>query len=186
MRKYKTIEVNDYEEMLNEISNSNEIDFDNFDLLIYGGGGQEKKFYSELKTSPKYKVLWSGWPGPKWTKFLSFIPGQSGLVKILEQGAFYELYYELATLSVSDVIYVKKTLTNSITEQVKKYTWKVNFEKILENEPNSFVLTSETDQTIKENGKEKFLYDFTLGSELNEKLKNIINRKNKNDTQHSI
>ncbi len=35
--------------MLKEISASNEIDFENYDLLIYGGGEQDRKFYSELK-----------------------------------------------------------------------------------------------------------------------------------------
>ncbi|WP_161889307.1 hypothetical protein [Pontibacter russatus] len=42
MRKYKTIEVEDFEKMLEEISNSKSIDLINFDLLIYGGGGQDK------------------------------------------------------------------------------------------------------------------------------------------------
>ncbi len=184
MKKYKTIEVNAYEEMLKQISISNELDFENYDLLIYGGGGQDRKFYTELKTNPKYELLWTGWAGPKWTKFLSFIPGQSGLIKILEQSSFYELYYELAANSVSDVIYIKKELTEKLTEEVKNKTWKMNFESFTEKEPNSFVLTSEADETIKENGKEKFLYNYTIGSGLNQSLKNMITRKNKNATQH--
>lgn len=183
MKKYKTIEVNDYEKMLKEISASNELDFDNFDLLIYGGGGQDKKYYSELRTNLKYELLWTGWSGPKWAKFLSFIPGQSGLIRILEQSAFYDLYYELAASSVSDVIYVRKELTEKIIEQVKKNTWKVNFESITENELNSFVLTSEANETIKKKGKEMFLYDYSFGSELNQTLQDIIIRKNKNATQ---
>lgn len=52
MRKYKTIEVKDYEQMLKEISVSKSIDLENFDLLIYSGGGQGKRYYSDLKTNP--------------------------------------------------------------------------------------------------------------------------------------
>ena len=84
MNKYKTIEVNDYEQMLKEISATNVLNFEKHDLLIFGSGGQDRKCCSELKTNPKYELLWSGWSGPKWTKFLSFIPGQAGLVKILD------------------------------------------------------------------------------------------------------
>ena len=186
MNKYKTIEVNEYEKMLKEISTSNKIDNDNYDLLIYGSGGQDRKFYSELKTNPKYEVLWTGWSGPKWTKFLSFIPGQAGLVRIVKQDSFYELYYELAAYSVSDAIYIRKELTKELTEQVKSKTWRMNFETFTEKELNSFVLTSEANETIKENGKEKLLYDYKFGNGLNQSLKNIITRKNENATQQYV
>ena len=42
MKKFKTIEISEYEEMLKEISISKDIELDNYDLLIYGGGGQNK------------------------------------------------------------------------------------------------------------------------------------------------
>ncbi|MCK7590745.1 hypothetical protein M0G43_09180 [Subsaxibacter sp. CAU 1640] len=183
MNKYKTIEVNDYEKMLKEISATNALDFEKHDLFIFGSGGQDRKFYSELRTNPKYEVLWSGWSGPKWTKFLSFIPGQAGLVRILDQSSFYELYNELAVYSVSDAIYLRKQLTDELTQQVKNKTSSINFESFLENEPISSVLTSETNDTLIENGKEKFLYEYIFGRELNQSLKNMIRRKNEDATK---
>lgn len=177
MNNYKTIEINDYEQMLREISISNEINLDDYDLLIYGGGGQDKKYYSELRTNRKYEVLWTGWAGPKWTKFLSLIPGQAGLVRILEQSAFNELYTKLAAYSVSDAIYIRKELTDKIIKQAKNNTWKVNFESITQTDLNSFILTSEIDQSLIENGKEMYLYDYSFSSKINQALKDIIVRK---------
>jgi len=176
MGKYKTIEINDYEKMLIEISNSNEIDLDDYDLLVFGCGGQNKKFYSELRTNSKYEVLWTGWSGPKWTKIFSFIPGQAGLVRILEQKSFAELYHELAAYSVSDVIYIRKELTESIIKLVENNAWKANFEAITKKELNSFVLTSEANESIIEDNQEMLLYDYYFGTNVNQKLKDIIIR----------
>ncbi|MGV6832044.1 MAG: hypothetical protein ACWA5P_10865 [bacterium] len=177
MKRFKTIEVREYEKMLKEISCTNLLDNDNYDLLIYGGGGQDRKFYNKLKNNPKCEVLWTGWSGPKWSKFLSFIPGQAGLLKILQQDYFYEIYYELAAYSVSDVIYIRKELTKELCEQVITNTWKMNFNAFTEGELYSFVLTSEADQIIKENGQEKFFYNYKFGSGLNQSLKKIITRE---------
>ncbi len=179
MKKYKTIEVSEYEQMLDEISASDSLDLETFDLLLYGGGGQDKNFYNRIKTNKNFELLWTGWPGPKWLSILSFIPGQAGLLKILDKKEFKEVYYELAAHSVSDVIYVPKGLTEEIVSEAKQKTWRSNFEKIINNEPNSFFLTSEADETISENGNEMYFYDYYLGSDLDNRLKGIIEGKNK-------
>jgi hypothetical protein len=126
MRKHKTIEVKEYEQMVKAISNSNLIALEDFDLLLYGGGGRDKKFYLDLKGNTKCEVLWTGWSGPKWSSLFSFIPGQAGLIKVLEMNLFEELYYELAAHSVSDVIYVPKELTQEIVTEVKEKNNKHN------------------------------------------------------------
>ena len=43
--KYKEIEVSRLNDILCFLSTSNELDLETFDILIYGGGGQSKKFY---------------------------------------------------------------------------------------------------------------------------------------------
>jgi hypothetical protein len=177
MRTYKTIEVKQYEEMLKAIGRSNLIAFENFELLLYGGGGQDKKFYSDLRQNTKCEVLWTGWSGPKWSSIFSFIPGQAGLIKVLDMNVFEELYYELAAHSVSDVIYVPKELSQEIIADVKEKTWRANFESFVKRVPNSFVLTSEADETVEENGKEMYFYDYAFGSELSHLLRDIIERK---------
>ena len=48
MKRYKEIEVSNYAEILRRISSSKEIDLMNFDLLIYCGGGQDKKYYKDI------------------------------------------------------------------------------------------------------------------------------------------
>lgn len=177
MRKYKTIEVKDYEQMLEEISTSKSIDLDNFDLLIYGAGGQNKKYYSDLKRNAKCEVLWTGWSGPKWTSILSFIPGQAGLIKIKEQEAFKEMYYELAAYSVSDAIYIPKSYTGPVLNEVRIKNWKAKFYKFIDIAPSSFVLTSEADEVIEEEGRDMYLYDYYIGSEVNPFLIEIIKRR---------
>ena len=176
MKKFKTIEVNDYEEMLREISTSIEIDLDNYSLLIFGSG-QNKKFFSELKSNPNYEVLWSGWFGPKWTRIFSFIPGQAGLVRVLKQEAFYELYHEMAAYSVSDVIYIEKAFMEELVNQVKTNAWRVNFESFTKKDTRAFVLTSEANDSITKNGKEMFYYNYEFGFDLNQLIKDIITRK---------
>ena len=163
--------------MLKAISTSDLIALGNFDLLLYGGGGQDRKLYSDLRQNTKCQILWTGWSGPKWSSIFSFIPGQAGLVKVLDMSLFEGLYYELAAHSVSDVIYVPKELTRVIIAEVREKTWRANFESFVERTPNSFVLTSEADETVTENGKEMYFYDYAFGSQLSQILRDIIERK---------
>ena len=65
MRKYKTIEISDYAAMLKEISNADSLNLAAFDLLLYGGGGQDKNFYKNLNSKNSCELLWTGWSGPK-------------------------------------------------------------------------------------------------------------------------
>jgi hypothetical protein len=177
MGRYKTIEVSDYELMLNEISEAGSLNLESNDLLLYGGGGQDSNFYREIAANKNCELLWTGWSGPKWTSIFSFIPGQAGLIKILEVKEFGELYYRLAAHSVSNVIYLPKNLTRVVTSEVEKRTWQANFEKFITNDSNSFLITSEAEETINQNEEEKYLYDYVFGGQLDKELKEIIERR---------
>ncbi|TPE46418.1 hypothetical protein [Pontibacter mangrovi] len=177
MKKYKLVEIKEYEKMLEEISESKSIDLDNYDLLLYGGGGQSKSFYRNLQQNSNCQVLWTGWAGPKWSSIFSFIPGQAGLIKILNQQAFKELYYELAAYSVSEVLYVPKFLTPEILNEVRKKTWKTKFELFIDKAPESFLLTSEADEAVDEKGKGVYFIDYFLGEKASKVLKDIVERK---------
>lgn len=50
MKKFKTIEISEYEKMLKEISTSKDIKLDNYDLLIYGGRRAKQKFLCSFKS----------------------------------------------------------------------------------------------------------------------------------------
>jgi hypothetical protein len=43
--------------------------------------------------------------------------------------------------------------------------------------PNSFLFTSEADDTIEENGKEMYFYDYVIGPDLSDPLRDLIERK---------
>ncbi|WP_439881567.1 hypothetical protein ACSX1A_00120 [Pontibacter sp. MBLB2868] len=177
MKKYKLIEIKEYEKMLEEISVSESIELNNYDLLLYGGGGQSKKFYKNLQQNLDCQVLWTGWSGPNWSAIFSFIPGQAGLIKILNQQAFKELYYELAAYSVSEVLYVPKLLTPEIINEVRKKTWRTKFELFIDKAPESFLLTSEADEALDEKGKGMYFFDYCFGKKASKVLKDIIERK---------
>lgn len=162
--------------MLDELSKTKEINLETHDLLIYGGGGQSRKFYSDLRQNPDVEVLWTGWSGPKWTSFLSIIPGQAGLLRVKIQSAFKEVYYELAAFSVSDVILISKDLTVKIVQEASKKTWRANFHSTALQDESVFVLTSEADESIIENGQPSYLYDYTFGMKISEDLKRIVTR----------
>lgn len=177
MKKYKLIEIKEYEKMLEEISLSESIDLNNYDLLLYGGGGQSKSFYRNLQQNSDCQVLWTGWFGPKWSSIFSFIPGQAGLIKVVKQQAFKELYYNLAANSVSEVLYVPKSLTPEIVDDVRKKNWKIKFEKFINKAPESFLLTSEADEAVDEKGKEMYFIDYCFGEKASTVLKDIVVRK---------
>ncbi|OEJ99917.1 hypothetical protein [Roseivirga misakiensis] len=180
MRKYKTIKVSDYELMLNRISNADSLDLETHDLLLYGSGGQDRNFYRYIEANKNCELLWTGWSGPKWSSIFSFIPGQAGLLKLLDKREFKSIYYELAASSVSDAIYLPRKQTKKIVIEAQNKTWRSNFAKLLNNEPHSFLLTSEADETVNKNGDEMYFYDYFLGSNLDSTLKEIIRGKKKN------
>lgn len=177
MMKYKLIEIKEYEQMLNEISVSESIDLNNYDLLLYGGGGLSKSFYKKLQGNSDCQVLWTGWSGPKWFAIFSFIPGQAGLLKVVNQQAFKELYYDLAAYSVSEVLYVPKSMTPEIVNEVRKKTWRTKFEAFIDRAPDSFLLTSEADEAIDKKGKGMYFFDYYFGKETSKALKDLIKRK---------
>lgn len=128
--------------------------------------------------------MWTGWSGPKWSSIFSFIPGQAGLLKVLDKKQFQDQYYELAAYSVTDAIYIPKNRTEEIRSEVMKETWRANFEKFVRFEPISFLLFSEADETINQNGKAMYIYDYCFGSELSEELKKVILRKMPDQVPH--
>ncbi len=176
--KYKEISVTKLESILEELSTPgrlklNDYDYD-YDLLLYGGGGQSKAFYSNLTKDPEVEILWTGWCGPKWSSFLSFIPGQAGLLKVLKQDRLKTLYEDLASHSVSDLYYVPKALTETIKQAVMSAPSSHDSKKILENEMSFIYIQCEMDETVLRNGEECYLFDITIGSKLQDSLKSLL------------
>jgi len=164
--KYKEISVIKLESILEELSTSGKLNLNDYDLLLYGGGGQSKSFYNNLSKDPEVEILWTGWCGPKWSSFLSFIPGQAGLLKVLKQDRLKSLYEDLASQSVSDLYYVPKPLTEKIKQAVITAPSSHDSKKILQNEMSFFYLQSEMDETVIRDGEECYLFDLAIGPNL--------------------
>lgn len=174
--RYKEISVTKLELILEELSPSSNLNLNEYDLLIYGGGGQSRSFYNNLSKGHEVEILWTGWCGPKWTSFLSFIPGQAGLLKVLKQDRLKPLYEELASHSVSDLYYVPKQLTGKILNAVREYPTLHDPKKVLKNEVSFLFMQCEMDQTVITNGQECYLFDVAMGSELSADLKALFSR----------
>jgi hypothetical protein len=172
--RHKEISVAKLESILTTLSTPGILDLTRHDLLIFGGGGQSRSYYNNLRSDHEVEILWTGWCGPKWTSFLSFIPGQAGLVKVLKPSRLKPLFEDLASHSVSDLYYVPKVITGKIQNAVTQRPTSNDPKKILENEINFLYLQSEMDQTVITNGEERYLFDIAIGSELSDDLKALL------------
>jgi hypothetical protein len=172
--RYKEIPVSEMNLMLQTLSTAGVLDLTDYDLLVYGGGGQSKAYYLELGNDPDVEIMWTGWSGDKWTSFLSFIPGEAGLVKVLNRSRLKSLFEDLASHSVSDLYYVPKELTEKIKQAVVRQPSSHRAEKILENETRFLYLQAEMDQTVITNGDECYLLDIAIGSNLPHDLKALF------------
>jgi hypothetical protein len=174
LSKYKEISVTKIESILEALSTPGKLNLNDYDLLLYGGGGQSKSFYNNLSEDPEIEILWTGWCGPKWTSFLSFIPGQAGLLKVLNQGRLKTLYEDLASHSVSDLYYVPKALTEEIKQSVVSAPSSHDSKKILQNAASFIYIQCEMDETVISNGDECYLFDVAIGQELPDEIKTLL------------
>lgn len=177
MGSYQFISVSEYEAMLDEFANSPAIDLNSHDLLLYGGGGQDRSFYPELAKDPRVDLLWTGWPGPKWTRFLSFIPGEGGLLRLKDLNWFKELYYELAANSVSEFMYVPKAISSEIVHIAHRKASHSTFEPLIRTTAGALHVNSEADEAIPQNGEAMYFYNYCFGPEADAALMKIITRK---------
>lgn len=162
------------ESILTALSIPGTLDLNAYDLLVYGGGGQSRSYYNNLNKDPEVEILWTGWSGSKWTSFLSFIPGQAGLLKVFKQSRLKPLYEELASHSVSDLYYVPKALTEKIKQAVISGPSSHDSKMILRNERDFFYLQSEMDQTAIINGEACYFFDIAIGQKLPEEVKAVF------------
>lgn len=172
--QYKEIEVSKLNDILSFLATSTVIDLESFDFLIYGGGGQSKKFYRDLAIDKELEILWTGWCGPRWTSILSFIPGQAGLIRLLKQDRLKTLFEELAAASVSYLCYVPKTLTGIIKKDIENSAYSHNLLKILENQGQFLFIQAEMDDTITRKSKEYYLFDYGIGANTQQEIQNLF------------
>jgi hypothetical protein len=117
---------------------------DKYQILIYGQGSQPKSFYRKLKSEKDIELLWTGWSGPTWTLIFSFIPGQSGLVKLKNKKRLKELYNEIGAQSFCALCFVDKDTENEIIKRVTKND-KREISELIESSESNFMLDIDFD-----------------------------------------
>ena len=117
---------------------------DKYQILIYGQGSQSKSFYRQLKEEKDIELLWTGWSGPTWTLILSFIPGQSGLIKLKNKRRLKEFYNEIGAQSFCALCFVDKETEEQIIDRVSKKD-KRGISELIENSNSNFMLDIDFD-----------------------------------------
>lgn len=116
---------------------------DKYQILILGQGGQPRSFYRQLKSEKDIEVLWTGWSGPAWTLIFSFIPGQSGLVKLKNRKRLKEFYNEIGAQSFCGLCFVDKDTEEKIVKRV--INRERGIENLIESSQENFMLDIDFD-----------------------------------------
>ncbi len=117
---------------------------DKYRILIFGQGAKTKSFYKNLKLEKDIEVLWTGWLWSGWTLILSFIPGQSGLIRLKNTNRLKELYYEIGAQSFCALCFVDSKTENEMLRRIA-HKHKAKLSDLIENSENSFILDVDFD-----------------------------------------
>lgn len=114
-----------------------------YQVLIFGKGGQPRSFYRQLKLEKDIEVLWTGWSGPTWTLIFSFIPGQSGLVKLKNRKRLKEFYSGIGAQSFCGLYFVDKDTESKILSHV--INGQREIDNLIENSEENFMIDMDLD-----------------------------------------
>jgi hypothetical protein len=170
---YTQVEISRFNQILNRLSDDSMIDLTRFDLIVYGGGGQHKRFYAELKTDPDLEIIWNRSSVPKWLRFFSFFPAEAGLIRVLNPMRLRPLFEELGALSKSEIFYIPRELTHRMAE--KMFRKERNVLDILEDHDEYLYLRAQLDDFVQHEPDCYFLYDYRLGPATAAVIKTVFN-----------
>jgi len=143
-------------------------------ILIYGMGGQPKSFYRDLQNNADIELLWTGWSSKVWwTYLLSFIPGQSGLVKVLNRQRLGKLFLDIGEQSMCALYFIPNNLVTPILQEIKLNREKADIESLLKGQDNYFLLTVYFD-TAEEINSHKYYRKCILADNLPKEIKQTL------------
>lgn len=137
------IDFETVDKILDELTDFS-ISNDKYQILIYGQGSQPRSFYKNLKSEKDIEVIWTGWSGPTWTLIFSFIPGQSGLVKLKNKKRLKEFYNDIGAQSYCGLCFVDKITEEEIIRRVTNND-KKEIHDLIENSQDNFMLDIDFD-----------------------------------------
>lgn len=117
---------------------------DKYQVLIYGQGSQPRSFYRKLKSERDIELLWTGWSGSPWTLIFSFIPGQSGLVRLRNRKRLKEFYNEIGAQSFCSLCFVDKDAESEIIKCVTEKDER-EIHELIESSENNFMIDIDFD-----------------------------------------
>lgn len=137
------IELANVDILLDKLTDYSQIT-DKYQILIHGQGGQPTFFYRKLKVEKEIELIWTGWSGPRWSSIFSFIPGQSGLVRLKNKNRLKEFCSEIGALSFCTIYFVTKDLEGIIISQIISKREKEILELVMKSDDN-FMLSIDFD-----------------------------------------
>jgi hypothetical protein len=172
-KNYIEVDLTRFNRILDRLSDASMIDLSRFDLIVHGRGGQEKEFYAKLKQEEGLEILMSGSVLGKWSRLLSFIPSEAGLVRVLDPSRLKPLFEQLGGLSISEIFYIPRELTNTLAEKI--FSRDQNVLDLLDDQNEYLYLKARLDDYVQHDSDCYYLYDYRLGPETAAVIKTVFN-----------
>lgn len=172
------IEISIFDSMMDELVNSNELEKKGFTVLIYGQGSQSRHFYRQLRYNQDIELYWTGWSLPKALWFLSFIPGQAGLLKIINLKKTKEIYDSVGVMSLCSLYFIPSDIVNEVITGVKRNKYKFDIRDLLKDKKEYFLMDVDFDYHGGEKDGEIFYRILQYGDDLSGNLKRILRIEN--------
>lgn len=126
------------ERALDYLTDSKSLSNSDYVILIYGQGAQTRSFYNKLKKLDYVEVLWAGWYGPGWLSFLSFIPNQSGLIKVKSLEKLKKLFLATGVMSICTLIIVKESKAQLLAREIQVHNKKIKLDDFFKDTDDYF------------------------------------------------
>lgn len=144
-------------------------------ILFHIMGGQTRSFFNELKKRRDLEVLWTGWIGKSWWSYIfSFIPGQCGLLRIIDRKRLDVLIEELGEMSYCGIYFIPNNKVENVLQQVELKT--DGLEEIFKAESDYFLLEIDFDYNGGDKDGEVFYRRVTWGDTLDGELQKTLKR----------
>lgn len=171
------VEVDLMEDIIKELPKLTALHSEDHSILLHGLGGQTKYFFRELKKIESVEVLWTGWSDNVWwTYLLSFIPGQAGLIKVVDRKKLDEIYLDLGANIMCGLYFIPNRKVQPILDRTRKERIS-SVRDILDDETNYFLLTVDFGYHGGDRDGEIFYRHVIIGEDLDEELRRTLERK---------
>ena len=165
--------------ILHSLARLNALNRPDYTILIHGMGGQTHSFYKSLKKQIDVEVLWTGWSSKIWwTHIFRSFAGQGGLVKVKNLQALEKIFREIRLQSMSGLYFVPTKLVEEIKIDTIKNRNLIQFERILKDEEDFFILVVNSGKNDGVNGEEVIIKEVIMGNNLDSEIRKILTQGN--------